>query len=115
MSNASYNSYVRGMRLLGEGHAPLTIETREDYELAERTLESLRSAAIGAGSNTWRTAKDRYEQARKAFRAAPTPCQVTLCFHPCQRLGHGGACEECSINVKTVMHRTCASYGIELD
>jgi len=113
----SYSDYVRGLRLLGEGNVPLTIETREDYELAARTLDSLQGSVIGAGSNTWRRAKDRYEVARKAFREAPTPCQVVLynVSERCQNVGPKGYCRKCERTVINVMHRTCDNYGIALD
>jgi hypothetical protein len=109
----SYRDYVQGLRMLQGRGAP---ETRSDYELAERTLESLRGAVIGAGSNTWREAKERYRLARRTFNSFPVPCQVTL-YHvaePCQNLGTNGACEKCSETVKNVMHNTCARYGIAL-
>jgi hypothetical protein len=109
----SYQSYCDGLRLLQGDTEP---RTRSDYALAERTLESLRGAVIGAGSNTWRQAKDRYEVARKRFREFPVPCQVTL-YHvaePCQNLGTNGACEKCSETVKNVMNHTLQVQGIEL-
>ena len=113
----SYTQYVRGLNFLGAGNACNTVDpkTRADYERARTTLDSLQASAQVAGRNTWQEAHARYIKACERFRAFPVPCQVTLCFHPCQRLGYGGACEECSINVKNVMHRTCADYGIELD
>jgi hypothetical protein len=114
MSNESYNRYLKGLHFLEGGETP---ETRAEYALAERTLASLRGAVIGAGANTWRSTKDRYERARKRFREFPTPCQVTL-YHvaePCQNLGENGACEKCSKTVINVMHNTCARYGIALD
>ena len=112
----TYSEYVRGLNFLGAGSACNTVdpETRADYERARATLASLQASAQAAGGNTWQEAHARHAKARERFRAFPTPCQVTLCFHPCQRLGHGGACEECSTNVKNVMHRTCDRYGIEL-
>lgn len=114
MANESYKRYVKGLHFLEGG---LTPETREEYAMAESALDSLRGAVIGAGSNTWRTAKDRYEVARKRFRELPTPCQVVLynVSERCQRLGENGACEKCSKTVINVMHNTCARYGIELD
>lgn len=110
----SYSEYVRGLNFLGAGNTCNTVEpkTRADYERARATLASLQANAQAAGRNTWQDAHARYAKARERFRTFPVPCQVTLCFHPCQRLGYGGACEECSRNVKTVMHHTCDNYGI---
>ena len=112
----SYSQHVRGLNILGAGQPCNTVdpETRADYERARDTLAGLAASAQAAGSNTWQASQARYAKARARFRAFPVPCQVTLCFHPCQRLGYGGACEKCAENVKNVMHRTCRNYGIEL-
>lgn len=105
--------YLQGLHFLEGGETP---STRAELAVAKHTLDVLRGAVIGAGSNTWRSAKDRYEVARKRFRAFDVPCEVTLhhVAERCHNLGPHGACEACEETVKTVMHRTLQRYGIEL-
>jgi len=114
----SYETYTRGLRMIvTHGYDVLRpCRTRADWELARTILASLESATIGAGGNTWREAKDRYEHASHVFSQLPTPCEATLCHvaERCSNVGHGGVCDKCSETIVSVMHRTCRSYGIAI-
>ena len=115
----SYESYVRGLRFIEHtrtGPLPQP-KTREDYELAKSALESLRGAVEGAGSNTWRKAKDRYRLARVVFDSLPSPCTIKLhnVATDCQNVGMGGVCTPCARTVVFIMNRACVRYGIALD
>jgi len=56
--------YLRGLAILEHGEAPTC---SEDLVVADDTLRSLRAAAMGAGGNTWRHARDRYRRAAVRF------------------------------------------------
>ena len=60
----SYGRYKRGLRILEQGVDPIGLR---DMELAKQTLASLHSATIGAGSNTWREARRRYDAAERRY------------------------------------------------
>lgn len=65
----SYESYCKGLELV-EGTREPTCQA--DVALARKTLASLHAATIGAGSNTWRKAIDRYKAARHRVATFPT-------------------------------------------
>lgn len=71
----SYKTYVRGLRMI-EAHGYDVLRpcrTLADWGLAYTIVESLESAAIGAGANTWREAKERARRARHVFSMLPVP------------------------------------------
>lgn len=80
----SYDDYVRGLRMVGLYHgygAAHPVRSLDDYLLAQEVVESLESAVIGAGRNTYKNTKERAARARQFFERIPRP----HCY-----LGHKG-------------------------